>query len=413
MSTSVAPGFERTEISPSEFDLVRARVDNLEVKEAEARKPWYRQLPLWISILSLLVSAGFSGYTAYVQQKEHRAEELKKRLESVRATLLQIADIRDQFLLLAASPDQNNMQMTQRSSQLNTKKQILIENADALIDGIETEVSPALLVELAYEESTDGQYGAAKRHYEDGLRSKQLDPLSSVSILRCLGELYMKPNTGFQDIEKGRADYRQALNLAGNNQDDASLSSKTFIHSDWAYSEFLDRNTAEGEKHLAEAQAAAMKIDRQDEVARRQALSYIAMAISYAGGTKQPPATANTASDATLAGQWRISYPGESGRSGVVTVVSGPDAKTTTVNVDIFENSNLVRKYSGSLYRQADGAMQVEWNGVQSTPSPAMPWMYVYGITSLRMSKDGSMVGKESVVGDTTRVIRLQKLGRS
>jgi hypothetical protein len=29
------------------------------------------------------------------------------------------------------------------------------------------------------------------------------------------------------------------------------------------------------------------------------------------------------------------------------------------------------------------------------------------------MSKDGSMVGKESVVGDTTRVIRLQKLGRS
>lgn len=412
MSAGAVPGFVRIGISQSELDLVSTRVDYLELKEAEAKKPWYRQLPLWISIFSLLVSTGFSGYTAYIQKKEHQAEVLKNRMEIVRSALLQIADIRDQFLSLAAAPEQNNVQATQRSVQLNTKKQILIENADALISGIETDVNPALIVELAYEESTDGEYDAAKRHYEFGLKNKHLDPLSTLAILRGLGDTYMQPKTNFHDNEKGREYYRRALQSSGDNDDDPALNSKTYTLAYWAYSEFLNRNMAEGNKRLAEARAAAMKISPQNKALQQQALNYVAMASVYAGGAGQPAAvTAST--DSVLAGQWRITYVGESGRSGMVTFVLGADAKTTTVNVDIFENNNLVRKYSGQLYRQADGALLVEWSGVQSTLSPAMPWMSVFGTTVMSRSKDGSLVGKEFAVGDATRVIRLQKVGRS
>jgi tetratricopeptide (TPR) repeat protein len=412
MNASVAPGIDRNEIPRDEFELVRTRVDNLEVKAAEAKKPWYRQLPLWISILSLLVSSGFSGYTAYEQRKEHQAEELKKRLESLRATLLQIADIRNEFLA-AAVAEPNQVQLIQRSSQLNAKKQILIENADALISGIETEVSPALFIELAYEESTDGEYADAKQHYEQGLRGKGLDTISSLAILRSLGEIYMQPGTTFHDNEKGREEYRQALKLLQNNEDDSTLSGRTMVWSYWAYSEFVNGSAADGQRYLDEARTTALKINPQNTAGRQQALSYVAIASQYSGKAGQSPTAASSAAGPTFAGQWRISYQGEPGRTGLVTVAPGPDGKTTTVNVDIFENQNLVRKYSGPLYVQGDGAIQVEWSGVQSTASPAMPWMALYGSTILRVSKDGNMVGKESAVGDVTRVISLQKAGRS
>ena len=300
MNASVAPGIDRNEIPRDEFELVRTRVDNLEVKADEAKKPWYRQLPLWISILSLLVSSGFSGYTAYEQRKEHQAEELKKRLESLRATLLQIADIRNEFLAAAAA-EQNQVQLIQRSSQLNAKKQILIENADALISGIETEVSPALFIELAYEESTDGEYAGAKRHYEQGLRGKGLDTISSLAILRSLGELYMQPATTFHDNEKGREEYRQALKLLQNNEDDNTLSSRTMVWSYWAYSEFINSNAADGQRYLDEARATALKINPQNTAGRQQALSYVAIASQYSAKAATTTTAANAAGP-TLAG---------------------------------------------------------------------------------------------------------------
>lgn len=412
MASIAAPDIDGNGLLKEEIDLVRSRVDKLEIKAGEAKKPWYRQLPLWISILSLLISSGFSGYTAYHQSKEQKADELKRRLENLRSTVLQVADIRNEFVIASTSSEQNMAQLTQRSSLLNTKKQVLIENADALISGMETEVSPAIFVELAYEESTDGKFEEAKRYYEQGLLCKHLDALTSGSILRSLGEIYMQPVTAFHDNEKGREYYREALRVQ-NGQDDATLSSRTYTLADWAYSEFINKNQVESQAHLQEAQATALKINPANATSRQQAMNYVNLATQYSGGAGLARPAASSGTGPTLIGQWRISYEDDPGRTGIVTIAPAQDNKSTIVSVNIFQGGNLIKKYSGALYGPNNGVMQVEWNGVQTTTLPAMPWMLVYGITSLHTTKDGSILGKESTVGDVTRVVRLHKAERS
>ncbi|HUI85342.1 MAG TPA: hypothetical protein VL240_14030 [Candidatus Binatia bacterium] len=410
MSAGSSPQIAATDTVRSEFDLLRTRVDNLEVKTAEAKKPWYRQLPLWISIFSLLISAGFSGYTAYEQSKEQKAEELKRRLETLRATVLQIADIRNEFIQASASPQQqNSAQFVQRSALLNTKKQVLIENAGALISGIETHVSPAILIEVAYEEGSDGKFVEAEHYYQTALQAPGLDTLTSVSVMRSLGELYMQPVTNFCDQNKGRDYYRRALERLQDRADDATLSNKALVLADWAYSEFLNHYTADGDRYLNEAQSVAERIPLQDAVIRQQALNYVSMAREYAVSTAHSKSV--EPAGAKLAGDWRISYTQDPAMRGTVTFAAGPDGQSTTVTVDVFRDGNLVRKYSGPLAMERNGVMHVEWNGVQSTSSPAMPWMYVYGVSRLQLSSNGSIAGTESSLGDSTRIIRLQKLG--
>jgi hypothetical protein len=409
MASFATPDLDRSILSKEDLDLVRTRVDKLEIKAEEAKKPWYRQLPLWISILSLLISSGFSAYTAYQQSKEQKAAELKRRLENLRSTVLQIADIRNEFVIASTSAEPNMAQFTQRSALLNTKKQVLIENADALISGIETEVSPAIFAELAYEESADGKVEEARRYYELGLRSKHPDALTSGAIMRSLGELYMQP-IAFHDNEKGRAYYREALRVQ-NGQDDASLSYRTYTLADWAYSEFINKNESDGQKYLQEARSTAAKIT--NAATQQQAMNNVTIATQYAGDGGQARLTISSGAKPTLIGQWHISYEDDANRAGIVTIVPAQDNKSMTVSVNIFQSGNLIKKYSGALYGANDGAMQVEWSGVQTTSSPAMPWMMVYGITSLHTTKDGNILGKESTVGDVTRVVRLHKAQRS
>jgi hypothetical protein len=97
-----------TPATDHDIRLLRDRVDSLELKAAERKTPWYKQLALWLSIISLLISAGFSLYTAYQQQQDKKAEELKKRLETLRATVLEIADLRSENLKIIATPDPTN-----------------------------------------------------------------------------------------------------------------------------------------------------------------------------------------------------------------------------------------------------------------------------------------------------------------
>lgn len=391
---------------PSQEELrhLRDRVDDLEVKTQEARKPWYKQLPLWLSIASLIISSGFSLYTAVQQMKDKRAEDLQKRLENLRTTVLQIADIRNQFLQILATSDQQNVtQFNQQSALLNTKKQVLIENADSLLSGIEKDVSPAVFLELAYEESSDGRLVEAERYYKLGLQSNRLDVLSTVALNRSLGELYLQRQTNYYRPEIGRDYYRRALEVFKNQEDGFSLYNRVYVLCSWAYLEFQNRNTEAGTKLLQRGRAEALKIS-DDSPSRLLALNLVNWNEQFSHHAPKSKTTLPVISG--VVGQWRMLYSDSPDISGVLAVVINPDGKTFSASVDAFKGDKLIRKYTGQVYASPSGMLTLEWTGIEATPLTTMPWTYVYGTTTLKLSEDGRLSGNEYALGQASRVVR-------
>jgi hypothetical protein len=393
-----------------DIQLLRDRVDSLELKAAERKTPWYKQLPLWLSIISLLISAGFSLYTAYQQQQDKTAEEFKRRLETLRATVLEIADLRSENLKVIATSDQNPSQVSQNLSIINTKRQVLIENADALLSGIEREVSSAVFVELAYEEATDERFVEAERYYKLGLQSKHLDLVSTVAISRALGELYTNPKSDLYNLELGRARFQQALDALKGHEGEYADYNRTYTLADWAYQEFANKNTDKALGLLDRARAEVLKIGVANPV-RQQAQNLITIAEQFALSEKTGKISLSNNLLSALVGRWRVKYQSDSSLTGVLAILTAADGKTANASLNVFKDDKLIKKYSGQVYFLSPRAAQLEWNGIEARPAMGAPWIYIFGSTNLTISDNGRASGNEYTLGDLSRSITLTRTG--
>jgi hypothetical protein len=164
-------GADARPTEPAALDRIRADVsllrDQVDVLQSvRESKPWYRQHSLLVSGLALLVSTVLSISARRDQTTTLAAAERKGKLETLRQYMGQLADIRMEETREFATSGRNAQLYSQLSSLRQTKRQLLIESADAIIVDVEGEVQPNILVTLAFEQTQDGRYAEAKRFYE-------------------------------------------------------------------------------------------------------------------------------------------------------------------------------------------------------------------------------------------------------
>lgn len=200
--------------------LIRDQVDALQITVAEEKQPWYRDHSAVLSILALILSTVFSVYSVYQSIQQSHADASEKahsaqssKLETLRQFMLQAATIRSEEIQEEGTLARTNpVLFGQRSSVRNLQRQIILENADAIVGYVRDSVSAQLYNALAFEHSTDGQYAVAEQYYLAALKAAT-DSASRVVSLRGLASLYMAPRSPITNVSKGRELFRQVIEI--------------------------------------------------------------------------------------------------------------------------------------------------------------------------------------------------------
>ncbi len=232
-------------ISEAELKLIRDQIDQLQIVVHEPRKPWYRQRPSLISLLALLFSIVSFGYSQYHSTQA----EIRSKQEELRKLLSDLAQIQSETQSLAEVQDGRKREM--QSSILNSKRVVLIEAAEALVDGIPKFVSSAAYGVLASEKVASSDFKQAERYYESAATVAR-GPLARATAYRSLGMLYFT-RSPLLDYSKGRRAFQQAVDSMTGSSDEYSQYTIGYIYEWWGFCEGRSNFRQEAEKNFAMA----------------------------------------------------------------------------------------------------------------------------------------------------------------
>src|SRR5262245_44265779 len=120
------------------LQLVRDRVDGLQIAAGEKKKPWYRQTPSLISVLALLASIASAVYSGV----QGRHQDVRQKQDSLRAIVSGLIDLAAEHQSKLGSEPSKNLSIQERefiSGMINNKRMLLDEAADNLVRQIPDE----------------------------------------------------------------------------------------------------------------------------------------------------------------------------------------------------------------------------------------------------------------------------------
>ncbi len=200
------------------------------VPPAPPASPWYKDPPKLVGVLGFALALATLGERTLVRSSELTAQ----RLQELRNVMGDLADIQSDYLEALAANPQNIYQL---GTAKNTKRQMLLQTADALLDypSVKRQASAQIFGALASEALSDGRYDLAKTYFENALLAPGASPWVKPFLLRSLGILYRVPNTPVTDTTKAADYFAQARSLLDARSDDAA-------HLSWAETVLTEGN---------------------------------------------------------------------------------------------------------------------------------------------------------------------------
>jgi hypothetical protein len=220
------------------LDLLRQRVDALELSSQEKRKPWYRQASTLLSVIALL----FSGYSLIV----NRNEAIRTRKEELRKLVVALADTRRLILRANAPPESPERQTTVLEQIVN------LQAARNLVSHLPSrDVSPYEYRLIAEELLATGEYAAGEDYSRKAVDAATSNVQKSETLLP-LGLYYFAPGPS-QDFAKGRTVLGHAIDALKTQVDPAALDLVGKMNELWAQAEFQNGFIERGMAKLNEA----------------------------------------------------------------------------------------------------------------------------------------------------------------
>ena len=77
----------------AKVELVRNQVDLLRVEVADKKRPWFKQVPVVVSMVSLMVSFTLGVVGFVYQYKTKKDDDINKQIESLNEIMVNVSDI--------------------------------------------------------------------------------------------------------------------------------------------------------------------------------------------------------------------------------------------------------------------------------------------------------------------------------
>ncbi|MGH2626192.1 MAG: hypothetical protein ACRDHY_06025 [Anaerolineales bacterium] len=390
----------------AEIQLLRDQVDLLQVRAAEKRAPWWRHpsnllsaSALLLSVLSIVLTQGNESAARLQRRSEQRQEEVKRKLATLRENMIQVVQIRQDFNRILQSAA--TLEEKGTADMLFTmKRQLLMDEAGALIREIDAHVPSNWFVFMGYEMQTESNFTAAEKFFQRALRG----PRSGTQpfAYRGLAGLYMHPNAPLRDLTRGRAHWRQAI-AAQRGRDDFSRLSRGSSYITWATAELMNDEKRRATERFADARREFEGMSVYNPQ-RGYALGYLETVRNNLPGAGQPGDDLTRA-----AGEWKVRYPDRPALEGRAILVPNGAGQGLTLQAELVEGGVVVEKRTGSAVATGPRRLRIDWQGARP-PSPLAPPAMLLGSMSLERSADGRLyLGEERSLGGRSVPIRLSR----
>ena len=388
---------------PSSIERITARlalltdqVDALQVESAGRNRPWYREPSLIISLLALTISALFSA----IGMRQVNAKDIAAKQESLRQTVVQIVDSQTEMSQVAQENISNPLMARWANSNLNSKRQVLIETALALVGELGDSVDASSLTPLGGQLQLDGRYDEALALYFKALDLVD-SPVVRSAILRSIGGSYRLQGSATYDVGKSRDYLQRAVDLFKDQDDDAS----SFYLADnllfWAE---LERSNGEAEMAdslYGQATGAAESMSLSN-TARQVILSQIQQ-------SQSSPAEASQAAP-DLRGEWELRFADNSSKRGTARIMYDQASATYYVSILVLLDGAVLESRTGSGTTPDASTLLVQWQGTRYSDQYQMP-VQASGVCELDILAGGQeLSGTDSAVGDQQHSITLVRV---
>lgn len=231
---------------------MKREIDALQVQAMHEARPWYKQLPVLVSLVVSVAALGFSFWTDYKsgvrldRQEEHEARaELRSLIQRMQVLP------KENFELYRTYADDPLAQRT-LGPLLNTENIVLGRQAADLIEELEGEVGAVEYYATAYALALSDQPVAASELITEGLKVAE-DPVNETALLR--QDAAIRFSLG--DLEGGRRRWQQALEIFDKYPEQNRnfvLATYLFTETSWADAERSQGKCREARAHIAAAE---------------------------------------------------------------------------------------------------------------------------------------------------------------
>ena len=362
----------------------QAEIGQIRLEREEEKKPWWRQTAILISIIGLLLSSGFSVYTALDQTRQRKVTALDSRLADIVA--LRMEDARQSAAL--ASTNLNAYRTW--TSVAAVKRAMLIDAAVAAVHDLHDDIGPTTALAVGTELIQDGRYPEAEKIVNIGLKVANAEKSSTGLLTSLLAQVYLIQGSPFYKPARGRELYYQAINSFSNRADYSALNNKLNMIMWWASAEAGIGNPKESIQliQLARQTLATSLLP----VPVKAPLANITDALA---AQIQQMNASSLYDPSRLLGNWRVS-DSENKRSSLIVALT-PGSPMPAFARDQIEAGILTNRINGTILVTDANNMRLDWN-IALIMNRGAP-VQLAGYSDVRLHPDGTLGGVDHPLG--------------
>lgn len=244
-----------------ESELLRERVDALEIKAAERETPWYEQPSLVLSIFAVAISFAFSALGVYYRNKDVQKADTEADVALVRKNIMALAED-DTWLIEAKQRYVGNLNIfLQLDRASHSKRQLLIEETDSLVKTLKGHLSATEYLNFGRYLASDDRTADAFAYYRIALGLAKNNEVAKRAVFRAMAVEWMKPGL-LTNPDSGRHYWREDLKSWNRQTSPYSIYVKADILSTWRWEELTLGNTHIADSLKGEARATAKGLPR-------------------------------------------------------------------------------------------------------------------------------------------------------
>jgi hypothetical protein len=233
--------------TPTDINQIRDQLGKLQAAAAKRHKQWYRQPATFLSFVAIVASL----ITFLISQRSQDTQDILARKQQLETLLVNIVDLQNDFnntMKTLTDPQQRQ----QYNSMQNTKRLILLEEAETLMDRLGDNVEASEYSVIANEMVMDSNFTKAEVCFNNELRAAR-DNVSKSTAYRFLGGLYFMPSP-LKNFDLGRKDFQSAIDaMKSSSGDDYSKYCMGNSCEAWGWAEENNGFKPQGDKLLAQA----------------------------------------------------------------------------------------------------------------------------------------------------------------
>lgn len=245
-----------------DYNILRGRLDALDLLIAEKRPPWYRQASTLVSLLALVLSL----ITSYFSFRFQNATDIRAKKQQLRDTIVSLIDLNAEGAKMMSDPVLPVAERSWRMAALADKAGLLIGEAQNTLDQLPSrEITPAEFGILAMASIENGDPPRGIRYLNKAITASRTFTDQQTSR-RNLASFYMRPGP-YDNFTEAEKLFKQAVDEANPN-DSIAVSELAVTYAAWGSAETERGSAADGKTKFDLGRGLCNQIKQNDPMRR-------------------------------------------------------------------------------------------------------------------------------------------------